>query len=122
MTRDETNNAAMFEADRNRGALNLQPFNLAIGQLLEEKGNRFAKGASFKPKMSEVNELMFVMTHDVETLLAIPDKDWRKEVLRFSAGLTQDQIAEIQAHTKRQIDLVASTATTPGKGVAAGQA
>ena len=84
---------------KEKGGITMQPFTLAIGQVLEEKGNRYAKGGSFTPKMSEVNELMFVMTHDIETILAIDEEDWRKEIIRFAATLDEEKINQIQKHT-----------------------
>ena len=123
MDREKTNQAAMMAQIQEEGELTLQPFTMAIGQLLEEKNNPFANGKNFKPKMGDVNELMFVMCTDIDDLLNVSDEDWRKEVLRFAAKLTPEQIERIQAHCEREMERInASTTTgTPGKKGGAGR-
>jgi len=117
MERDETNKGGMFATEEKRDGLRLQPFTLAIGQILEEKGNRFATGKTIKPKMGEVNELMFVMCTDIEDLLNIEEDAWKKEVLRFAAKLTPDQVETIQGHCENEVKRMNASQTTsaPGK-------
>ena len=120
MNRETIINEAMYAKPTPKEGLVLQPFTLAIGQVLEEKKNRFASGASFKPKMAELNELMFVMTHDIDTILAIPDDEWRKEVIRFASTLSSEQIEAIQEHTEAEIEKTQATEVKPrGNGKAA---
>ena len=123
MSREKQLDEGMYSMPKDMGEFTLQPFTLAIGQILEEKGNRYAKGGNFQPKMSEVNELMFVMTHDIETILAIRDEDWRKEMIRFAATLDEEKINSIQAHTEGEINKTRASEAKPrgkGKGGAAG--
>ena len=123
MDRNDKNNAAMFAREVEHQGLQLQPFTLAIGQILEEKGNRYAKGGNFSPKMAELNELMFLMCHDIETVMAIPDDGWRKEIIRFAAALDDGQIEAIQKHVENEISRVNSTQTkSAGKTKAASPA
>jgi len=113
MNRETQLDEGMYSMPKEKNGITLQPFTLAIGQVLEEKGNRYAKGGSFTPKMSEVNELMFVMTHDIETILAIADEDWRKEIIRFAATLDEEKISQIQQHTENEIAKTRSSEAKP---------
>jgi len=118
-TRETQLDEGMYSTPKEKGGITMQPFTLAIGQILEEKGNRYAKGGSFTPKMSEVNELMFVMTHDIETILAIDEEDWRKEIIRFAATLDEEKITQIQKHTENEISKTRSSEAKPrGKATA----
>lgn len=110
----------MFSRPQTVEGVTLQPFTMALAQLLEEKGNRFSGGSNFQPKASEVNELMMVITHDIETLLAIDDDQWRKEVIRYAATLTPEKISTIEAHVTAELARIngTRTTTTPGKAKA----
>lgn len=112
--RTETLDAGMHSRTKEIGSLTLYPFTLAAGQILEEQGNRYAEAKEFEPKMQEVNELMFVMTHDIDDLLALTDSgDWRKAVLRFASGLDSEQIAAIEQHCADEMDKVQASEVTP---------
>ena len=113
MNRENTLDEGMYARPQEKEGLTFQPFTMAIGQVLEEKGNRFAKGGKFTPKMGELNELMFVMTHDIETVLAVPENDWRKEIIRFASTLDNERIEAIQEHTNKEIEKTRASEAKP---------
>lgn len=102
MTREEKLTAAAFDGPREVAGLTLHPLTLGAAHILEKHKNPAIVGGKFT--ISAIAEICFVMCHDVETLLGVPEADWEKEVIRFGSKISSEQQGIIEQYCEEQLE------------------